>query len=48
MTAEFSDLVLKMIAKKPKDRIQNLREFASLLSRMRVFKDDPDPNADRY
>ena len=47
ITPEFSDLVMKMIAKKPEDRLQNLREFVSRLPRIRIFKDDPDPMADR-
>lgn len=47
ITPEFNDLVLKMIAKKPADRIQDLREFSSRLSRMKVYKDDPDPSEDR-
>jgi serine/threonine protein kinase len=43
ITQEYNDLVLKMLVKKPSDRLQNLREFASRLSRIRIFKDDPDP-----
>jgi serine/threonine protein kinase len=47
ITPEFSDLVLKMIRKKPADRPKNLHEFISLFSRIRIYKDDPDPQAGR-
>ena len=47
ITPEFSDLVLRMIKKKPKDRPANLREFLSQFSRVRIYKDDPDPSAAR-
>lgn len=47
ITPEFADLVLKMIKKKPADRPKNLHEFLSLFSRVRIFKDDPDPRANR-
>jgi serine/threonine protein kinase len=46
ITPEFAELVLKMIAKKPSDRLANLREFTSKISRIRVYKDDPDPTAE--
>ncbi len=45
ITPEFSDLVMKMIKKKPADRPKNMLEFMSLFSRIRIYKDDPDPNA---
>jgi serine/threonine protein kinase len=48
VTKEFSDLVLKMLAKKPDDRLKDLREFLVAFNRIRIFKDDPDPMADRY
>jgi serine/threonine protein kinase len=47
VTPEYSDLVMRMLKKKPADRISNLHEFQSLFSRIRIFKDDPDPQADR-
>ncbi|CAN5689839.1 serine/threonine-protein kinase [soil metagenome] len=47
VTKEFSDIVMKMIQKKPQDRIQDLREFASHFARIRILKDDPDPLGDR-
>ena len=47
VTAEFSDLVLKMLVKKPADRLKDLREFLVAFNRIRIFKDDPDPMADR-
>jgi hypothetical protein len=43
ITPEFSDLVLAMIRKKPSDRPENLREFSSRFSRMRIFLDDEPP-----
>lgn len=48
VTKEFSDLVLKMLIKKPEDRLKDLREFLSAFNRIRIFKDDPDPMAGRY
>ena len=47
ITSEYADLVMKMIKKKPEDRIQNIREFLSQFARTRIFRDDPDPMADR-
>jgi serine/threonine protein kinase len=47
ITPEFSDLVMKMVKKKPADRPQNMHEFMSLFSRMRIYKTDPDPSANR-
>jgi len=46
ITQEFSDLVMKMIKKKPSDRIQNLHEFMSMFSRMRIYKTDPLPGTE--
>src|SRR4051794_13790216 len=37
ITSEFNDLVLKMILKKPADRIASLHEFVSKMSRIRVY-----------
>jgi eukaryotic-like serine/threonine-protein kinase len=48
ITPEFADLVMSMIHKKPSDRLGNLREFMSKFSRVRIYKDDPNPQADRY
>ena len=47
ITQEYSDLMIKMLKKKPAERIADLHEFRSRFSRIRVFKDDPDPQADR-
>jgi eukaryotic-like serine/threonine-protein kinase len=47
ITPEFSDLVLKMIQKKPEDRFPNLEEFRLAFSRVRIYKDDPDPSRSR-
>lgn len=46
ITPEFSDLVMKMLKKKPQERLQGLHEFLSPFRRTRIFKDDPDPAAD--
>lgn len=46
ITPEFSDLVMKMIKKKPADRPQNLHEFLSQFTRTRVFKTDPMPGVE--
>lgn len=45
ITPEFSDLVMRMIRKKPAERPQSLHEFVSLFNRVRIFKDDPAPQA---
>ncbi len=47
ITQEFSDLVLKMIEKKPANRPESLREFLSKFARIRIYKTDPDPSAPR-
>ncbi|MFO0908398.1 MAG: serine/threonine-protein kinase [Isosphaeraceae bacterium] len=47
ITTEYNDLILKMIAKKPADRLGSLHEFLSKFSRVRIYKDDPDPAAGR-
>jgi len=46
LTSEFSDLVMRMIKKKPADRPQNLHEFLSQFRRLRIYKDDPMPGAE--
>jgi hypothetical protein len=43
VTPEFSELVLHMLKKKPADRPQNLHEFLSRFSRIRVYLTDPPP-----
>jgi eukaryotic-like serine/threonine-protein kinase len=45
ITSEYSDLVMKMIKKKPADRLQNLHEFVAKFSRLRVYSTDPSPAA---
>ena len=45
ITPEFSDLIMKMIKKKPADRPQNLHEFLSKFNRLRVFATDPSPGS---
>jgi serine/threonine protein kinase len=47
ITPEFSDLVLKMIQKKPADRPESLEDFRLAFSRVRIYKNDPDPMAVR-
>jgi eukaryotic-like serine/threonine-protein kinase len=47
ITSEFNDLVLKMIEKKPANRLENLREFLSKFSRVRIYATDADPMAAR-
>lgn len=48
ITSEFNDLVLKMIQKKPTERLNDLHEFKSKFSRIRIYKEDPDPQAGSY
>jgi serine/threonine protein kinase len=43
ITPEFSDLIMKMIQKKPADRPTDLREFLNQFARVRIYKDDPPP-----
>ena len=40
VTQEFSDLILKMIMKRPADRLPNLHEFLTRLRSVRIFQDD--------
>jgi serine/threonine protein kinase len=47
ITPEFSDLVLKMIQKKPSDRLASLEDFRMAFMRVRIYKDDPDPMPSR-
>jgi|SRR5579864_934365 len=47
ITTEFSDLIMKMIKKRPADRIKSLHEFNSQFMRIRIYSDDPDPQAGR-
>lgn len=49
ITDEFSNLLLKMLAKKPSDRHANLLEVLSELRRVKsVFKSRPDPDEDQH
>jgi eukaryotic-like serine/threonine-protein kinase len=47
VTPEYNDMVLKMINKKPEDRYASLHEVLSRFRAVRIFKDDPDPLAER-
>ncbi|MBM3995936.1 MAG: serine/threonine protein kinase [Planctomycetes bacterium] len=41
LTQEFSDLVMKCLAKKPDDRPQSFHDVLKSLNQLRVYKDDP-------
>jgi serine/threonine protein kinase len=45
ITTEFNDIILKMISKRPADRITNLHEFISKFKKIKIYKSDPDPQA---
>ncbi len=47
VTSEFNDLVMQMIQKRPEARLASMHDFATRFARIRIFKDDPDPMADR-
>jgi len=47
VTPEYNDLVLKMINKKPGDRFASFHEVLSRFRSIRIFQDDPDPQAER-
>ncbi len=47
VTPEFNELVLRMIEKRPGDRLASLDEFLSRFRAVRIYKDDPDPMAGR-
>lgn len=47
VTQEYNDLVMKMIQKRPADRLESLHEFLIRFSRVRIFQDDPDPQEGR-
>jgi eukaryotic-like serine/threonine-protein kinase len=47
VTPEYNDLILKMIQKRPADRFSSLDEFLSRFRSVRIFTDDPDPQAGR-
>jgi serine/threonine protein kinase len=47
ITKEFSDLLLKMLEKKPANRMKSLEDFRLEFSRIRIYKNDPDPMAAR-
>jgi serine/threonine protein kinase len=43
ITPEFSDLVMRMIKKKPEERPSDMHEVMSMFSRIRIYQDDPNP-----
>jgi serine/threonine protein kinase len=47
VTPEFNDLVLRMIQKKPGDRLASMHEFLTRFRGIKIFQDDPDPLEDR-
>ena len=47
VTPEYNEMVLKMIQKKPGDRYASLHEVLSRFRSIRIFQDDPDPQAGR-
>jgi serine/threonine protein kinase len=44
VTQEYSDLILKMIMKRPADRLASLHEFLTRFRSVRIFQDDPEPS----
>jgi len=47
ITPEYAELMAHMLQKRPANRIPSLHEFLSRFARIRIFQDDPDPQADR-
>jgi serine/threonine protein kinase len=45
VTQEFNDLILKMLMKRPQDRLASLHEFLTIFRSVRIFQDDPVPTA---
>jgi eukaryotic-like serine/threonine-protein kinase len=43
VTPEFNDLIMRMIQKRPADRLPSLHEFLTRFESVRIFQDDPDP-----
>jgi serine/threonine protein kinase len=43
LTAEFDEVVLRALAKKPKDRFTDMHEFLAAFREVRVYKNDPVP-----
>jgi eukaryotic-like serine/threonine-protein kinase len=41
VTQEFNDLILKMLTKRPADRLASLHEFLTRFRSVRIFQDDP-------
>ncbi len=47
VTKEYADLMMEMIRKKPADRPQDLHQFLSRFSKIRIFQGDPAPQSSR-
>ena len=45
VTQEYSDLILKMIMKRPADRLESLHDFLTRFRSVRIFQDDPVPSS---
>ncbi|WP_165229064.1 serine/threonine protein kinase [Aquisphaera insulae] len=45
VTQEYNDLVLKMLMKKPADRLPSLHDFLTRFRSVRIFQDDPAPGS---
>jgi serine/threonine protein kinase len=43
VTQEFNDLILKMLMKRPTERLASLHEFQTIFRSVRIFQDDPVP-----
>lgn len=46
VTPEFSDAVMRMLRKDPAERFASLHEFLTTFRKIRIYRNDPDPNAD--
>jgi eukaryotic-like serine/threonine-protein kinase len=47
ITPEYAELMAQMLQKRPANRVPSLHDFLARFSRIRIFQDDPDPQADR-
>jgi eukaryotic-like serine/threonine-protein kinase len=47
ITPEYAELMAQMLQKRPANRVPSLHDFLARFSRIRIYQDDPDPQADR-
>lgn len=47
VTPEFSDAVMRMLRKDPAERFASLHEFLTAFRKIRIYRNDPDPDADK-